>query len=144
MKNSKTYLQLGVLLAISGGLSMYFATIGEANFQPQAQTQAVSQFQNQQNQVGVPSKVTVNIVEGASNKNNDQFYVPKEITIKSGGTVTWENNDKAAHTATGNNDQFDSGIISPSQSFSTTLSSSGTVNYHCSIHPWMKGTIHVK
>lgn len=134
-------IQLSVLLVIAGSLSFYFNSYAETNFE--------SQTHNANNQEpatdhGSQNKVTVKIVKGAANKNNEQFFVPQQIQLNSGGTVTWQNNDKAAHTATADNGEFDSGIIAPSKIFSTTLDKAETLNYKCTIHPWMTGTITVK
>lgn len=71
----------------------------------------------------------------------DFSFNPNGITVHAGGTVTWTNDGSTAHTATG--EGFDSGHIQPGKSYSHTFSSSGTFNYVCQIHPFMKGKITV-
>lgn len=76
-------------------------------------------------------------------------YIPPEITVNTGKTITWINNDRAFHTVTsGYYDKFDgvfdSGHIDPGQTFSYTFDKSGDFHYFCSLHPWMEGTIIVK
>ena len=61
--------------------------------------------------------------------------------IAPGTTVTWTNGDTVAHTVTADDGLFDSGVLEPGQSYSTWLGGSGTVAYHCDIHPDMKGSV---
>ena len=68
-------------------------------------------------------------------------FNPSTLTVKAGTKVTWTNNDSVAHTVTSDSGKFDSGNISPGQSFSYTFTNTGTFNYHCTIHPMMKGTV---
>src|SRR5436190_24184837 len=68
-------------------------------------------------------------------------FSPASLSVTSGTTVTWVNNDEIAHTVTADDGTFDSGSIAPGNSFTHTFSSVGTVNYHCSIHPMMKGAV---
>jgi len=59
-------------------------------------------------------------------------FIPSPVTIDIGETVTWENNDTAAHTATGGSAAdgpsgvFDSSLIMAGSSFSHTFDSVGT------------------
>jgi len=69
---------------------------------------------------------------------------PTSVTIKVGDTVTWTNNDAFAHHLVGDNGEFDSGNMDGGATFSFTFKTAGTIAYHCSIHPEMKGTIVVQ
>jgi plastocyanin len=72
-------------------------------------------------------------------------FSPGTVTVKSGTKVTVANNDGTAHTATSDDGStFDTGDIDPGSSKTVTLSKAGTVKYHCSIHPFMHGTIVVQ
>ncbi|NPE27759.1 cupredoxin family copper-binding protein [Methanococcoides sp. SA1] len=71
-------------------------------------------------------------------------FAPKEIRISVGDTITWTNLDSAPHTATDNNDNFDSGTLEKGESFSMTFEEAGTYDYICTIHPYMKGTVIVE
>jgi len=79
----------------------------------------------------------------------DGCFIPSPVTIPMGGTVTWENNDTAAHTATGGSATegpsgvFDSSLIMAGSSFSHTFEDAGTFDYFCMVHPWMVGTVMV-
>ena len=77
----------------------------------------------------------------------DGCFIPNPVTIPVGGTVTWENNDTAAHTSTagsateGPSGVFDSSLIMAGSSFSYTFDSAGTFDYFCMVHPWMAGSV---
>ena len=82
-------------------------------------------------------------------EETDSCFVPSTVVIALGGTVTWENTDNAAHTATGGtpgdgpSGVFDSSLIMAGGSFSNTFDTSGTYDYFCMVHPWMDGTVDV-
>jgi plastocyanin len=72
-------------------------------------------------------------------------FEPSTVNIKKGTEVTWTNEDSATHiivSDTGND--LNSDAISQGETYVHTFSNSGTYNYHCSIHPSMKGTIIVE
>jgi len=83
----------------------------------------------------------ITIVLGAASPSNGQFYSPATFTAKAGTTVTWVNRDTTAHTVTSTTGLFDSGRIDPGGSYSYTFTQTGTYQYDCSYHGWMKGTI---
>jgi len=74
-----------------------------------------------------------------------------DISIKVGDTVTWTNQGALVHTVTSGSESsspgalFDSGNLSPNQTFSFRFVDEGTVNYFCKIHgsSVMHGTITV-
>lgn len=63
------------------------------------------------------------------------------VTVASGTTVTWTNNDAVTHTVTADDGSFDSGNIAPGAAFSHKFSTVATVKYHCSIHTMMTGSV---
>ena len=77
----------------------------------------------------------------------DDCFMPSTVVIALGGTVTWENTDNAAHTATGGtptdgpSGAFDSSLVMAGGSFAQTFDSEGTYPYFCMVHPWMQGTV---
>ncbi|GAA0436153.1 plastocyanin/azurin family copper-binding protein [Streptomyces luteireticuli] len=72
----------------------------------------------------------------------DFAFQPDQLTIVFGDEVVWTNNGNTTHTVTADDDTFDSGDIAPRGTFSLTFDKGrGTVTYHCSIHPDMKGAI---
>ena len=71
-------------------------------------------------------------------------FDPADLTVSVGDTVTWSNDDSAAHTATADGGSFDTGTIASGNAKSVTFSKAGTFTYHCSIHATMTGRIVVE
>jgi plastocyanin len=73
---------------------------------------------------------------------NNMAFNPATVTISVGDTVEWTNQMNMDHTVTPDNGEFpSSGHIKAKAKFSHTFTSSGSVSYHCEIHPFMKGTV---
>ena len=96
-------------------------------------------------------EVTVNNAPGSSTPGCEpNCFITSTVTIPIGGTVTWANDDTAAHTSTagspteGPSGAWDSSLIMVGSSYSTTLDEVGTYNYFCMVHPWMEGTVIVE
>lgn len=70
----------------------------------------------------------------------DNEFVPETIEIAVGDTVTWSFEGSALHNVSG------SGFKSKNQkdgTFEETFNSAGEVDYVCTLHPGMKGTVEV-
>lgn len=72
-----------------------------------------------------------------------KVYVPRDLDVLTGTTVTWRNTDRGTHTVTEDDDAFDSGHIRSGGTFSVTFPKSGTFQFHCTIHRFMRGTVRV-
>ena len=73
---------------------------------------------------------------------DDYEFVPAEIEIEVGTTVTWTNLGQVPHTATAEDERFDTGVLSSGKSGSHTFAEPGTYPYVCTLHPRsMKATI---
>jgi len=70
-------------------------------------------------------------------------FSPNDLEIKVGTTVTWTNLDDAPHTATADDQSFDSGSLGKNESFSYTFNEAGTFTYYCAFHPSMTAAITV-
>jgi plastocyanin len=82
---------------------------------------------------------------GGSTVEIDNFmFMPATLTVPVGTTVTWKFDDSTQHTVTANDKSFSSPPMAGGQTFTHTFGAAGTVAYHCSIHPFMTGTIVVK
>jgi plastocyanin len=90
-----------------------------------------------------PGSMSVSIVSGSSTMTTTA-YAPNPVTIATGGSITWTNNDTTAHTATDNNGGYNSGSIAPGGQFTRTFTTAGTYAYHCTLHPNMVGTVNVQ
>ena len=71
-------------------------------------------------------------------------FDPATVTIQVGDTVTWTNQDSAAHTATAGDGSFDTGSIANGGSQTVTFDTAGTYAYICSFHPQMTGSVVVE
>lgn len=69
-------------------------------------------------------------------------FVPAELTVDQGQSVSFVNAHDDEHTATGSG--FDTGIIQPGTVSTVTLDTPGRFAYACQIHPEMTGTIVVR
>lgn len=74
---------------------------------------------------------------------NNNAFDPKELTIAAGDTVTWTNNDAVLHDVD-IDDLAKSPELRKGETFTQTFDRSGTYNYDCDIHPFMKGKVVVK
>lgn len=68
-------------------------------------------------------------------------YVPNEVTIEVGDSVTWTNNGTEPHSADGQG--WQSPEIPPGGSFTRTFDSAGTYEVQCRFHPDMTMTVEV-
>jgi plastocyanin len=75
---------------------------------------------------------------------NNFMFTPKTLTVPVGATVTWKFDDSTQHTVTADDNSFTSQVLGSGQTYTHTFTSAGTVNYHCSIHTFMTGSIVVK
>ncbi len=73
-------------------------------------------------------------------------FVPATLTVDQGTTVEWVNNGKGIHTVTDNDGAWDSGSLSPGETYTRTFDRKGTFGYYCVPHRsmGMAGTIVVR
>jgi plastocyanin len=74
-------------------------------------------------------------------------FNPETLTVRTGTTVTWVNQDEAIHqvdTDSGVPVTFTSPSLDKGSSYEFTFTQPGTYSYHCTIHTEMKGTIIVE
>ena len=94
------------------------------------------------------------IVPAGSNlpgcEDTNECWFPAEISVGVGETVTWSNDDTAAHTVTsgsaadGPDGVFDSSLFMAGAEFSHTFDAAGEFPYFCMVHPWMAGVVIVQ
>ena len=73
----------------------------------------------------------------------DDSFEPRDAVVDPGTTLMWINRGQEQHTVTADDGQFDSGVLNPGDTFLTTVEGSGTLTYHCTLHPEMTGSITV-
>src|SRR5215204_3447316 len=89
-----------------------------------------------------PTQTTVADPNGQKTVNiYNHAFDSAQLNVASGTTVRFVNKDTEAHTATADNNLFDTGVLEPGESFKVYFEGSGTVTYHCELHPDMKGSI---
>lgn len=83
-------------------------------------------------------------------EETNECFMPANAMVDVGGTVTWSNDDTAAHTVTsgaagegGPDGTFDSSLLMPDTEFSYTFEEAGEYPYFCVVHPWMTGMVTV-
>jgi plastocyanin len=90
-------------------------------------------------QEAVPAVVKVSI--------GDNFYKPKDLTIKRGQSISWRNQGAVAHTVTSDTDsdvKLDSGTLEPGGVYALKPNTAGKITYSCTIHGKVQsGTITV-
>ena len=99
----------------------------------------------------IPMTVEVQNAIGSSSPGCEpNCFIPNNVTVAVGGTVSFVNGDTAPHTSTsgspsnGPDGVWDSSLVMPGSSYDTTISSAGSYDYFCMVHPWMTGTIIAK
>jgi plastocyanin len=116
------------------------------------QTQMKEQVQKQEQKQMGPKTVNVSIPAGSSVpgcEESNECYVPHSVSISKGDTVSWSNDDTAAHTVTsgspanGPDGKFDSSLIMAGSVYEFTFEQAGNYDYFCMVHPWMIGTVQV-
>ena len=99
--------------------------------------------------------------EGTTVEMNATSFSPREVTIRTGESVTWKNSSKENHTVTADPSRaakrddvsipsgakpFHSGDIAPGKTWKQTFNTPGTYKYVCLHHEdhGMMGTVTVK
>jgi len=99
-----------------------------------------------------PKTVTVSMPSGTSVpgcEETNTCFIPSSVTINVGDTISWSNDDTAAHTVTsghpaaGPDGNFDSSLLMVGKAFDVTFDNSGNYVYFCMVHPWMVGEVQV-
>jgi plastocyanin len=145
------------------GASMYFPTQGYSYAQPMPYaTGGVTQAGYPQGYLSgavpaggiVPGQLPTRPYDGTSGdttateskavKITNDAFDPADLNVKVGATVKWTNDDKDPHTVTSDKGDWGSQELAQGQTFTATFTKAGTFEYHCKLHPSMKGKITVK
>lgn len=112
-----------------------------------AQTGTMSTLQN------IQATYAVSIIPGAAQRDSPYHYYPPAISIPTGTTLAWFNNDMGQpHTVTSGSPEasdtgsvFNSGIMPATANsfFQYTFNKAGDFLYHCEIHPWRVAAVSV-
>jgi len=75
----------------------------------------------------------------------DNFtFAPQRLTVRAGTTVTWRNRDDIPHAVASSTRTFKSRALDTDDTYAFTLTTAGTYEYFCALHPQMTGTIVVE
>ena len=74
----------------------------------------------------------------------DNFSFGPDVTIATGTTVTWTNNDDVPHVVASDTNIFKSKALDTADHFSYTFAKPGTYIYYCTVHPRMTARVVVK
>ena len=69
----------------------------------------------------------------------DNVFLPNKNGLQKGAKVTWYNEDANPHTVTG--EGWGSPELAPGKAYTKTFDLPGIYDYHCTLHPSMKGEI---
>ena len=139
--NSKVIIGIIIVLVILGG--GYYAWHKHSEMQQSTAMQNMTmptQSQSQKSSAG--STAQPKTADAVTIKNF--AFSPVTITVKAGQSVTWTNEDSIGHSATADDNSWDTGVLSQGQSKAITFAKAGTYTYHCSVHPNMKATVIVQ
>lgn len=74
--------------------------------------------------------------------NDDLSFDPQRIEVAPGTTITWHNEGEVPHDVVASSRaSFRSPLVRAGEHYETTAPASGTVDYRCTLHPGMEGTI---
>lgn len=71
-------------------------------------------------------------------------YHPEHLEVEAGDRVVWVNRDMVPHTATGDREAWDSGEVPGEERWTLMAAGDGVQDYHCAMHPTMRGTLVVR
>jgi plastocyanin len=75
---------------------------------------------------------------------DDFAFVPGNLEVPVGATVTWTNEDSAPHDATARGGEWETDRLSEDESDTFTFPRAATYDYYCSIHPNMRARLTVR
>jgi len=136
--NNKVIIGSIIVVVIIG--AFFFLNKGNSQ-QMNNQQQSMSPQTQTQTQTSSPTTTGSPVMANNAVTIQNMAFSPASLTIKVGDKVTWTNQDSVGHSATADDNSFDTGVIAQGQSGSNTFSKAGTYTYHCSVHPSMHGTI---
>jgi len=144
-------LALAICTMMSGLIAMQLTAVFAMGNATQAGNQSGNQNQSSAAKTSTPPTTTgptVIISPGSSSPSNAKFFDPPKLTVSKGTTVTWKNGDSTMHTVTSGSAQggesgtvFDSSYLTGGKTFQWTPNSTGTFDYYCTLHPYMKGQV---
>ena len=137
----KKIITLAIILGIS--VTVIGLSLSSLNFEETISEDHNSEETNLQNDFLItPDVVMPTKVSRPGCDIEDVCYIPSEIVVKKGNSVTWLNEDSSFHSVTSGvygkpTGLFDSGYLDPYEYYTLSFDEIGTYDYYCTLHPWM-------
>ena len=144
----KKIITLAIILAIS--MSIIGLLLSSLNSEKTISDDYNSEEISLQDDFIIPPDVVIPIkVSRPGCDLEDVCYIPSNIVVEKGKSVTWLNEDSSFHSVTSGfypepSGLFDSGHLDPYQSYTLSFDDLGTYDYFCTLHPWMKAQVIVE
>jgi plastocyanin len=97
-----------------------------------------------------PNQASANLTASATPEQaavlmQDNFFSPRDVTIATGGSVTWTNAGQRVHNAASAfpESAFDGPLLGANDAFTHSFTSTGIYHYDCVLHADMSGTVTV-
>ncbi len=121
-------------LAVTIASAALLAGCGQGE-EPEARPQGTAPDTKQQ-----PGKADVAVAM------KDYEFIPANVKVKAGESITWTNEDEGIqHNAVAREGQGPkSELFNGGETYTWTAKDAGTIDYVCTIHPGMDGTITVR
>ena len=145
--------RLMYVIPLSAIAVLVFAALAVAQDVPQGQQEGQAPSQNgtdintatDTNSTSVQKRTTTRTTSSSTTTVDitDDAFDPSELNIAAGTTVTFVNKGIGPHTATADNNLFDTQELEPGGSLEVYFEGAGSVTYHDELHPDMTGSITV-
>ena len=86
---------------------------------------------------------SVEAADGQTIKIENFSFVPDNLAVRVGTTVTWQNGDDIPHSVVFSDKSFRSKPLDTHDKATFTFANPGEMQYFCGLHPHMKGQITV-
>lgn len=86
---------------------------------------------------------TVRMVEPSASNSTSWKFDPKDVLGQVGLKVTWRNDGAQPHDVTTDDGSIKSPELASGESWTYTFKKAVSLNYKCSLHPWMTGTMRI-
>lgn len=70
-------------------------------------------------------------------------FAPRRLNVSAGDTIRWINRDIVPHTATADDESWDTGEMKPGQTGEIRVRADMTLTYFCRFHPAMKASLRI-
>lgn len=146
MKKSTLLIVLAVVVVLAGGAVVALSMREDEKNDPETTTTETEQANTAPNESDPTPTADSSQVQTSSINIQNFAFSPAKVTVKKGTKVTWTNKDSTKHDISPDDGGLSfpkSELLGQNESHSFTFTAAGTYSYHCSPHPYMKGTIEV-